>query len=248
MKIGIITGASSGIGKAFATQLQKEFSLDEIWLIARRKGNLAETASELETVKGISVPMDLTSKEDMDILKMKLEDTSPEIQFLVNSAGYGRIGTFYDVPAEDHLDMIDLNVKALVALTHICLPYMSQSSVIFQVASLSAFMPSPNGAVYAASKAFVLNFAYALYQDLKAKGIHVLAVSPGPVDTEFFEIASKGKSKSSTGMTKAADVVRQAIKDAKAKELNSTFGMAPKANILLSKVLSKKTLLRLMSK
>ncbi len=245
MNIGIVTGASSGIGEEFVLQLQHDDGIDEMWMVARREKELAEIAAKLKHLKGVPIPINLTASDNMDRLKKKIEDESPQIKYLVNNAGYGRVGTFEEAPAEDHLDMIDLNVKALVELTHMCIPHMVQGSVIFQLSSISAFLPSPNMAVYAATKAFVLHFSYALYQGLKAKGIHVISVSPGPVDTEFWDVASEELPPMAA---RASNVVKSAIKDAKAKKINSTYGFAPKANILLSKVLKRKTLLKLLSK
>ena len=247
MKVGIITGASSGIGNAFARQVQSAYEIDELWLIARRKEALTRLSQELENVEGVPLALNLTDTAHIQALEKKLEDERPEIVCLVNSAGYGRIGAFADGEAADHLDMIDLNVKALVALTHMCLPYMGQGGVIFQVASINAYMPLPDGAVYAATKAFVLNFSHALRQELLSKGVRVITVSPGPVATEFLKTASRGDFAAPAGAAPAAAVVQQAIKDAASGRLNSSYGVAPKINILLSKLLSRKMLLKLSS-
>ncbi len=247
MKIGIITGASSGIGKEFALQLQKEYSVDEIWLVARREDKLKHTVSMMDQTTGVAIVMDLTKRDDMEAFREKLQATSPEICFLVNSAGYGSIGLFEDIDTNAHLHMLDINIKALVEMTHICLPHMARESLIFQVSSINAFIPSPNGAVYAATKAFVMHFSHALYQELKSKGIHVITVSPGPVATEFIEIASNGKEKNNDAAADPCDVVRQAIDSAKKKKLNSTFGFIPKLNIVMSKLLPRKRLLSMVS-
>jgi len=246
MKVGIVTGASSGMGKEFALQLQDEHELDEVWLIARREDKLKETASKLDHIKGVTIPMSLTSKKDMDMLKEKIEHESPEIRFLVNDAGYGHVGAFEDAPLDRHLDMIDLNVKALVELTHTCLSHMNQGSVIFQVASISGFILGPNTAIYSATKAFVVSFSHALYQELKPKGIHVITVSPGPVDTMFWQVASDGTMEVPREAVHASDVVNLAIKDAKKGKLNSTYGFIPRVNIQIPRILSRKLLLKML--
>ncbi|MDY6934986.1 MAG: SDR family NAD(P)-dependent oxidoreductase [Spirochaetota bacterium] len=248
MKIGIVTGASSGIGREFVYQLESAYELDELWLIARREDRLMETSARLQQAKGVVIPMDLTSVEEMNMLRRKIEDESPEICVLINNAGHGIIGAFEDISINDQLGMIDLNVNVLVRLTHICLSYMSEGSIIYQIASLNAFMPVPDGAVYSATKAFVLNFAFSLYQELKKKGIHVIAVSPGAVGTEWLEIASNGVMKAPPFAASASDVVRLAIRDAKKKKLNSTYGLRNKGNLILLRVLSKKFFFRLLSK
>jgi hypothetical protein len=111
------------------------------------------------------------------------------------------------------------------------------------VASLNAFLPAPNGAAYSGTKAYVLAFSQALYQELKNKGIHVMTISPGPVKTNFMKVASDGKIPDLNNAVDARDVVRTALQDAKAGKLNSTFGFINRLNIFLTRILSRKTLL-----
>lgn len=247
MKIAIVTGASSGLGREFALQLPSSYELDEIWLIARRKDQLDETAALLADQKGIVMPMSLTSREDLDRLKKKIKQCSANVKVLVNNAGYSIIGNFAELPLDRQLEMIDLNVKTLVELTYTCIPYMEPGSVIYQVASISGFLPGPSVAVYSGTKAFVLNYSHSLYQELKPKNIHVITVSPGAVDTEFWKVASDKDSYLPPNAARAADVVSLAIKDAKEMKLNSTYGFISKMNILLPRVLRRKTLLKLAS-
>ncbi len=248
MKVGIVTGASSGIGREFAVQIQKEYDLDEIWLIARSEDKLAETSAALKQAKGIIIPLNLSSGKELETLKSKISTEKPEISVLVNSAGYGHEGVFGEVDLDLYMDMIDLNIKALVQLTYLCLPYMNKGSVIFQLGSISAFLPSPKVAVYGASKAFVYSFSLALNQELKTKGIHVIAVSPGPVATNFLKVATDGAQDAYANSAQPYDVVRLAINDVKKRQLNSTYGLAPKINVMLSKILSKKMVFRLVSR
>ncbi len=244
-EIAIVTGASSGLGRAFALRLELEYNLDEIWLCARRSEGLETTKNQLQKAKGIVIPMDLAQASDLERLGKRLESEAPRVRVLVNAAGYGRDALFSEVGLEEHLHMIDVNVKALVALTHLCLPRMDNGAQIYQVASVNAFMPLPGGAVYGASKSFVLNFSHALKRELEPRGIHVMTVSPGAVDTEFFGVISGGKKTVPKGAADPADVVARAVADARRGRLNSTHGAAQRFNILLSRLLSRKTLLRL---
>jgi len=246
MKIAIVTGASSGMGKEFALQIEKSYDLDEIWLIARRKNLLDEVAGKLECALGIVLPMSLTSKEDMERLKRKITEERPDIKILVNNAGYGLIGPFIESSLDVIMDMIDLNVKALVELTHVCIPYMHSEASIIQIGSVSGFMPEPNGAVYAATKAFVLSFSNALYQEVRNQGIHVVTVCPGPVETMFLKVASSGRMETPKSAAKAENVVRLALKDAKKGKLNSTYGFIPRVSIQLPRILSRKLLLKML--
>lgn len=189
MKIAIVTGASSGIGQEFVRQIDREFKgLDEIWVIARRKERLLQLKEECF---GKIVPIELDLRDDrfLEQLKSMLQDAAPDVKLLINSAGYGALGTFAAGRLEDEVGMIRLNCEALTAITHAVLPFMSDNGRIIQMASSAAFVPQPKFAVYAATKAYVLSFSRALNRELKARRISVTAVCPGPVKTEFFDVA-----------------------------------------------------------
>lgn len=191
MNIILITGASSGIGVEFALQLDNVFqNIDEIWMIARRKKELLEVAQHLEHTTRV-LDMDITKEEQVERLRKLLADEKPVIRMLVNCAGYGILGDFSASNINEELGMIEVNCKALTQMTHLCLPYMRKNSRLIQVASSAAFLPQPNFAVYAATKAYVYSFSRALRQELRHKKIYVTAVCPGPVDTPFFDIAEK---------------------------------------------------------
>ena len=189
MKIAVVTGASSGLGREFAKQIAARYSrFDEIWL-------------------------DLSSIDELSQFKGLLEENAPDIKLLVNCAGYGRSGSFEELDCDEQLGMVDVNCRALTAVTKLCLPYISQNSRIIELASAAGFMPQPDFAVYAATKAYVLSFSKALNKELKSRKITVTAVCPGPVDTEFFDIAGKDvKFLKRMVMAKPEKVVEQAIK------------------------------------
>lgn len=238
-KIAIITGASAGLGKEFALQIEQEYLLDEIWLLARRTEPMREVCEQFTKSKGVVLSMDLTSEGDMLAFQKKLSDEAPEIMVLVNNAGYGKIGPFQQLGLKEQLAMIDLNIRALTELTYVSLPYIKSGSLIIQVASSLAYCPAPYMAVYGATKSYVLSFSEALNFEFKDKGIHVIAVCPGPVETEFFAVAQKNEfTKDKAPSTKPPfakslvahpkDVVEQALKDARKKKPVSIFGFSIK--------------------
>jgi short-subunit dehydrogenase len=192
-KIAIITGASSGLGAEFALQIERNFYLDEIWLIARRSGPMNELAEKFLKSHAVILSLDLTSRSDLAALEKRLADENPEIEFLVNNAGYGKIGPFEQLGVHEQIQMIDLNVTALTFLSRVGIRFMKPGSSLIQVASSAAFSPAPYFAVYGATKAFVVSLSDALGFELRDQGIQVIAVCPGPVDTEFFSVAQKNE-------------------------------------------------------
>lgn len=188
MRIAVITGASSGIGWEFVQQIDQCEQLEEIWVIARRRERLEELARTART-KIRPIALDLTLEESYDVYARLLEAEKPEVHILVNNSGFGVFGPFTDRPLAQQLKIIDLNDKALVAMTYMSLPYMKRNGMIYNVASSSAFQPVPYQAIYGSSKAFVFNFSRALNMELKPRGIRVMAVCPHWCKTEFFDTA-----------------------------------------------------------
>ena len=137
----------------------------------------------------VLMEMDLTDKEQRLRLREILKEKQPQVKMLVNCSGYGKIGLYEDIPEEDISGMIELNCLALTSVTYEVLPYMTKKSRIINLASSAAFLPQPKFAVYAATKSYVLSFSRALHEEVKKNGIFVTAVCPGPVRTEFFDIA-----------------------------------------------------------
>lgn len=188
MKIAVVTGASSGMGKQFALQLSAYEQVDEIWAIARRKEAL-EALNGQCGAKVRPVCLDLGKEESFRAYAELLEKEKPEVRLLVNAAGFGKFGSFEKIPIEDEAKMIDLNCKALLVMTRLTLPYMPAGSHILQLDSLSAFQPVPYITTYGATKAFVLSYTRAMNQELKDKGVRMMAMNPGWVKTEFFNHA-----------------------------------------------------------
>lgn len=250
MNIVLITGASSGMGTEFALQLDNILdSIDEIWLIARRKEALLEVAEHLEHTSRV-LDMDITNSEDLAKLKRLLAIEKPTVRVLVNCAGYGIMGDFAKSNPEEEFGMIDVNCKALTQLTHMCIPYMKKNSRIIQLASSAAFLPQPNFAVYAATKSYVHSFSRALAKELRKRKIYVTSVCPGPVDTPFFDIAERnGKTLAIKKITMASSekVVEKAIRDSFHKKESSVYHPFIKAFEILAKIIPHKLILLIYS-
>lgn len=249
MRIAVITGASSGIGREFARQIPALYKkLDEVWLFARRTERLEKLRKELKVPVRI-FDSDLTRDYIYDRLEKELARKNPDIRMLVNAAGYGKVGRFGDADTDAQLGMLDLNIRALTRITKLCLPYLSRGSRVIQVASAAAFAPQPGFSVYAASKSYVLSFTMGLAQELRDRRIFVTAVCPGPVDTEFFDRAG-GEAGSMKASLKARPeaVVRQALLDAAAGKRVSVYGFTMKAARVLAKLLPDGIVVRIMRK
>ncbi len=189
MKIAVITGASSGMGRECAKVIDRLIpNIEEFWLIGRSSAELKETAEQLHR-PAKTLAMDLRKKKNLYSYESLLLKEAPEIVFLVNAAGFGKLGSVSQIPVKDAGDMADLNMRALTLMTKLSLPYMAAKSRILQFASAAAFLPQPNFAEYAASKSYVLSFSRALNEELGKSGCKVTSVCPGPVHTKFFERA-----------------------------------------------------------
>lgn len=252
MKIAIVTGASSGMGREFVNQIEKFYhSLDEIWVIARRR----ERLEELEEQSPVPLRIfegDLLKKEIYLQLREALEEEVPNIRMLVNAAGFGKSGSVEDIYNEDkksQLEMINLNCMALSRMTFYCLPYMTYGSRIINVASAAAFCPQPYFTVYAATKSYVLSFSRGLGEEVRKRGIYVIAVCPGPVNTEFF--ATSGKIENvwkKLVMAEPEDVVAQALWDCRLKKSVSVYGLMMKGARIASKLVPHNLIVKIEAK
>lgn len=242
MKIAIITGASSGIGKEFVLRLDESFDYDELWLIARREDRL----KEIKTKAAIrAIPLDLLKEDSIDKLKELLLSVKPEVKTLVNAGGFGKFGAFSEIPLAEQTDMIDLNSKALVAVTYTALPYMSEGAEIYEIGSLSAFQPVPYIGVYAATKAFVLSFSRALSMELKPRKIKVMAVCPFWTKTEFFNRAVTDDTiKYYARFYTAKQVVARALRDMKKGKGVSVMGLYCRIQCLAVKLLPQNLVMK----
>ena len=239
-KIAIVTGASSGLGREFVKQISKSRALDEIWVIARRKDRLEEVR-KLSKVALRPIALDLTEKSAFDVLRHALEAEKPDVRFLVNAAGVGKIGLTRELTVQENDQMIDLNCRAAVDTTLTVLPYMSRGSELINICSVAGFQPLTGLNTYAATKAFLLNWTKALHHELLLSGIRVTALCPYWVkDTEFIPVAKD------TGKTSinnfyfaghAKYIVREALRASRLNLWVCSPGMVAKAERLISWVL-----------
>ena len=250
MQIAVVTGATSGMGREMVLQLSDHFPFDEVWVIGRRMERLKELQKQTRiTLRPFC--LDLTRKEDLLSLEQALKESGGEVKFLVNAAGYGKIGPVGTASFEEEMGMVRLNCESLCAVTRMVLPYMPHNSRIIQFASAAAFLPQPAFAVDAATKSFVLSYSRALGEELRDRDIYVTAVCPGPVKTEFFDLAE------TTGqiplykrlvMANSRHVVRKALNDSILGRPVSVYGLTMKAFRLLSKIAPHSLLLSIMRK
>jgi short-subunit dehydrogenase len=215
--MALVTGASSGIGTAVAREFASRGHA--IGLVARREERLRSLATELATDHGVEaevIACDLSEVEERDRLTQELRGSGRAVEVLVNNAGFGHQADFATSPTERMVGMVRINVEAVVDLTGRFLPGMverGRGSVI-NIASTAAFQPLPGSAVYAASKSFVLSFSEAIRTELRGTGVSVTAVCPGPVRTEFTEVAGvPGVEERTPGAfwMSAEDVARHAV-------------------------------------
>ena len=241
MNIAIVTGASSGMGREFVTQLSKYVQVDEIWAIARR----ADALQALKTdVPVRPIPLDLCESESFVRFQNLLQAEKPNVKLLVNAAGFGKFGAFQNIPLDDDLRMIDLNCKALVAMTRLTLPYMRSGSHVLQLDSLSAFQPVPYIATYGATKSFVLSYTRAVNRELKGSGIRMMAMNPGWVKTEFFNHALQTNGNEVqyyNRLWEAKDVVSTGLRDLyRTKKDYSIHGFSVRMQVRAVKLLPHK--------
>ena len=241
MNIAIVTGASSGMGREFVLQLSQYLQVDEIWAIARRVDALNALQAPVPVRP---VPLDLCSNDGFTAYRDLLQTEKPNVKLLVNAAGFGKFGAFQNIPLEEDLRMIDLNCKALVAMTRLTMPYMQAGSHVLQLDSLSAFQPVPYIATYGATKSFVLSYTRAVNRELKGSGIRMMAMNPGWVKTEFFNHALQTNGSEVQYYNKlweAKDVVATGLHDLyKTKKDYSIHGFSVRMQVRAVKLLPHK--------
>jgi short-subunit dehydrogenase len=184
----LITGASSGIGLAFAHALAARGS--DLVLVARRAERLDALASELQRTHGVRcqvITFDLAVDQPGRTLRARVEG---DVDLVINNAGFAVQGPFVEGDPADFARVLAVDVRAVIDICHAFLPDMIERGrgSIINVSSTTAFQPVPSLAVYAAAKAFVVSFSQALWQEVREHGVTVLSLAPGPTRTEFFEV------------------------------------------------------------
>jgi short-subunit dehydrogenase len=206
----LVTGASSGIGEQFARSLAARGH--DLVLVARRADRLERLAAELPTEAHI-IPCDLAA--DAASIRDRVAELGLQVELLVNNAGFGTSGPFLEQDPDHNAAQVRVNCEAIVTLTHAFLPGMVERrrGGIINVASTAGMQPIPYESVYAATKAFVISFTDALHAELSGSGVHVLTVNPGPVPTEWHQVAGYDSDRVGVvpGAISADQVVREAL-------------------------------------
>ena len=214
----LITGASAGIGREFARQLGNRART--LVLVARREQRLNELRNELRNRNAnLNVHVrvvDLYDKSQIDLLVRWLEQNKIDIDFLINNAGLGDTGPFATSPSQRNDEMLQVNIVALTTLTRALLPQMisRKRGAILNVSSSAGFLPIPEFNVYAATKAYVTSFSESLRAELRGRGVTVTALCPGPVHTEFGDVAARQGGQPTSGPEFTYVSVEQVVRDA----------------------------------
>lgn len=239
MKIAIVTGASSGLGRELARQIGDVFpDVECYWFIARRSDRLEDLAASLPDKAAVCLAMDLCDPMSFVSLKDRLAEERPEVSLLVNCAGCGYLGRVGEMDTASQTRMVDLNVRALTAVTNIVIPYMPEGAHILNVSSIASFCPNPRMTVYSSTKAYVSSFTVGLNEELRRRKVSVTAVCPGPMDTEFLPLAGITGHSSTFEFLPYCDQVRVAGGALRAARAGRTI-YTPKLFYKLYRVLAK---------
>ncbi len=247
MSYTLITGASGGIGEAFARRLAKDGR--DLILVARSGEKLEALCRELEeefSVKAEHIVQDLAEPNADERIFDETERSGWDVEWLINNAGFGSQGDFAELSIERELEMIRLNITALVGLTHRYLEKMHErgSGTIINISSAAGFQPVPFMATYAATKAFVTSFTEAIAEENRPFGIKILAVCPGSTKTNFFNASGIDRATTFKGQQTVEDVVEttlRAVKTGRAKVISgwANFAVASAANFMPNALITR---------
>lgn len=243
----IITGANSGLGKEFVKLLLEQKELSEIWAIARNQEKLNLLQKEFgEKIRVFS--MDLSDRNHFQDLDTILNESNVSVKYLINNAGFAKFCSYDDIDMAESLNMVDLNINAVIALCLLCIPHMDKGSHIINIASQASFFPLPYQNIYSSTKAFVRNYTRALNVELQEKGITATAVCPGWMKTDLFKrgiIDAKKGTNNFSCIVSPHVVARKALKDAQNKKDISVYGVYVKFTHLLSKILPQRMMMKI---
>ncbi len=242
MVTAVITGATGGLGREYIGAVMEQYpSVDVFWLVARNKDALKEVAQAYPDKTVAAISLDLQREDSLKLFEQLLKEQNPEIKVLINCAGYGKCTDFFSSNLAQQVGMIDLNCRALTAITRLCLPYMLDNSLVINACSIAGFVPTPRMSVYSATKAYVLALSKALRDELRPRGIKVTAVCAGPMDTNFWYVAGapEGHSRLLDWLPKLSpkEVAYGSMRAAKQGRTVYTRGLLYKAYRVLAKLL-----------
>ena len=251
-QIAVVTGASAGIGREIARQLAARGY--ELWLVARREAKLRELAAEIEDAghgKPMTICLDLLQPSDRRSLVRRMKEHQDRLAILVNNAGFGAYGPVIQLPVSRQIEMIELNITALTELAREAAQLMAgkHSGSIINVASTASFQPVPFQSVYGATKAYVLSFSCALAEEVRAQGVHVMALCPGLTRTEFQGVA--GITREDFRMRHAMTAVRCAelgLRDFDRRKRVSITGAMNKVQIFASWLFPRSLVVRVVAR
>ena len=241
----LITGASSGIGEAFANTLDKLGA--KLILTARSKDKLEQMVSSMNNA--VSIPGDLSKKEFPQELYAKVNEMKLKVDILINNAGFGYSGKFLDNSMVNYNEMINLNICSLTHLTHLFMKDMieNKSGGIINISSLASFQPIPFFSIYAATKAFVTSFTLSLYEEYREKNIKILGVCPGYTKTNFNKRAQMNSVPVAGYLMSSQEVVDQSLKAYKKGRFLIVNGKVNRFAKLFTSLLPKKWSLKMAS-
>lgn len=245
--IAIVTGANGGLGKEFVRLLVKEDNVSEIWAIARNEEKLKQLSDEFGD-KIHTLSMDLSDRANLSIIEQRLKTNNATVTYLINNAGFAKFCSYDDISIDESLNMIDLNISAVVSLGLLCIPYMKKGSHIINIASQASFFPLPYQNIYSSTKAFVRNYTRALNVELNDTGIHATAVCPGWMKTGLFDrgvIGAKKGTNNFSGMVTPDVVAKKALNDSKKGKDISVYGLYVKSTHVLSKIMPQRMMMNI---
>lgn len=244
----LITGASYGLGEEYARQLAaRGWSLILVARSADRLDRLrADLMRQYPHLDIHSMAMDLSVANAPVQLFEHTQAAGLDVSLLINNAGFGAFGEFIEIDRQRQRQMLDLNIAALVELSHLYLRRMIQqpegvrrAGGIVNIASVAGFVPLPYSAVYAATKAFVLSFTHALAEEARQHGVRVMVVNPGSTKTNFFEVAGESPFNNPATMQTAAQVVRESLRALDRGQRSITTGRLNRLNVALTSVIPR---------
>jgi short-subunit dehydrogenase len=246
-KTALVTGASSGIGAAFARQLARDGY--SVTCVARSKDKLENLVKELGHGHRVLVA-DLSDRGQLQRVVEDVEKSGYSL--LVNNAGYGIYGRFEEIPMDRQEQLMNVNIYALVRLSHAFLKKATARDALINISSALSLLTYPGGAIYAGTKGFVTTFTESLWYENKDRGVHVMALLPGVTDTNFHAVATEGKFKTTPGAKSYPPelVVKEALAALKAREKPSLISgpVYRFLTFLSTRLMSRKTMVAMMGK